>query len=391
MDHEKLIDLIRRLDYYSNSIIACITELLHLVAYSRIRIGADELDAYKAAVHGLERLFKINQMLIRIAEAYLIAENCNSASFRPVFRFDEGSDFEPKKEKTSQAGNSAAAITAAEDNGTVPPDLELQKVEFSAVAPKTLTKGNYSIINVIMYERSFRSVVDDIVKERGEPAQESRSGVHKVKTGSAVKVFLSSPDIAIDDNMETGLWQGGYLNFTFAIFLPEQYKKRQVLLNTEVYINNVIAAKLKFIVKCSSQSEQKISITREDILSAFVSYASQDRQRVAIIIQGMKKARPDMDVFFDVDSLRSGDDWERALRLEIEKRDILFLCWSHFARESKWVDAEWRYALEQKGADCIEPVPIEPPDICPPPKELNHKHFNDKLLYIIDANRETIE
>ena len=36
------------------------------------------------------------------------------------------------------------------------------------------------------------------------------------------------------------------------------------------------------------------------------SYASQDRKRVARVIQGMKLARPDMDIFFDVESLRSG-------------------------------------------------------------------------------------
>ena len=71
-----------------------------------------------------------------------------------------------------------------------------------------------------------------------------------------------------------------------------------------------------------------------------MSYASQDRQRVATIIQGMRKARPDIDIFFDVDSLRSGDDWEQALWREIDKRDVLFLCWSEYARESKCVDAE---------------------------------------------------
>lgn len=138
-------------------------------------------------------------------------------------------------------------------------------------------------------------------------------------------------------------------------------------------------------MKCSSLFEQKIQISRTDVFSAFISYASQDRNRVAAIIQGMKKARPDLDVFFDVDSLRSGDDWELALREEIERRDVLFLCWSHFARESKWVNEEWRYAFEKKGIDGIEPVPIESPDVCPPPEELRKKHFNDKLLYIINA------
>ena len=139
------------------------------------------------------------------------------------------------------------------------------------------------------------------------------------------------------------------------------------------------------IEKCSNYI---LVLKEHDILSAFVSYASQDRHRVAMIIQGMKKARPDMDIFFDVESLRSGDDGETALWTEIDKRDILFLCWSHFAKESKWVDAEWRYALSNKGVDCIEPVPIESPDVCPPPDELTRKHFNDKLLYIINSVKE---
>ena len=123
-----------------------------------------------------------------------------------------------------------------------------------------------------------------------------------------------------------------------------------------------------------------------------MSFASQDRQRVARIIQGMRKARPDIDIFFDVDSLRSGDDWKQALWREIDKRDVLFLCWSEYARESKWVDAEWRYAYKSKGPEYIEPVPIDPPSKCPPPEELAKKHFNDNLLYIINAekDRETI-
>ena len=271
-------------------------------------------------------------------------------------------------------------------------DINIRSVEFSAIAPKQLSTGEYSIINIVMYEKSSRDIVDSIIREMDEPAQESRSGTHSVKDGSSIKVVLKSPDISIDDNEETGVWQGDYLDFSFAVSLPEQFKKTKVLFNASIFINDVIACRLKFIVKCSSSANQKIDVSRDDIFSAFVSYASQDRSRVAMIIQGMKKARPDMDIFFDVDSLISGEDWEKALHQEIARRDVLYLCWSHFARESKWVDNEWRYALELKGADSIEPIPIEPPEVCPPPAELNHKHFNDKLLYIINAsNHATIE
>ena len=46
---------------------------------------------------------------------------------------------------------------------------------------------------------------------------------------------------------------------------------------------------------------------------------------------------------------------------------------------------EWRYALESKGEESIEPIPIDSPDVCPPPIELQQKHFNDKMLFIIKA------
>ena len=264
--------------------------------------------------------------------------------------------------------------------------VTLDKVQFSALAPKTFVKGDYSVIEIFMYEKAFRNVVQEAIANADDPVKETKSGILTAESDAKITVTIFSPDFAIEDNIESQTWQGDYLSFRFAVEVPEQYKKRQILFVASVYFNDIIATRLKFVAKCKTLTEQKIEVTREDILSEFVSYASQDRKRVAMIIQGMKKARPDMDIFFDVDSLRSGDDWEKALWREIDKRDVLFLCWSKYARDSKWVDAEWRYAFKHKGADSIEPVPIDPPSSCPPPDELKRKHFNDKLLYIINSN-----
>lgn len=269
------------------------------------------------------------------------------------------------------------------------PAVTLDKVQFSAVAPKTFVKGDYSVIEILMYEEAFRHVVQEAIDNADDPVKETKSGFLTAEREAKITVMISSPDFEIEDNTESQIWKGGYLSFSFAVEVPEQYKKRQILFVASVYINDIIATRLKFVAKCKSLIEQKIEVTREDVLSAFVSYASQDRNRVAMIIQGMKKARPDMDIFFDVDSLRSGDDWEKALWREIDKRDVLFLCWSKHARDSKWVDAEWRYAFKNKGPDSIEPVPIDPPGSCPPPDELSRKHFNDKLLYIINSYSST--
>ena len=262
---------------------------------------------------------------------------------------------------------------------------EISKVYFSAVAPRTFKKNEYTMVHLAMYEKEFRNIVDEIKADYDTDVKETKSGVLKVTEEDAVRVVLSSPDAEIEDNEEVQIWQGEYLIFDFAVKLPADFAGKQILFTAAVYINDIIATKLKFLAKISSWRQQKIRTDREDILSAFVSYASQDRNRVARIIQGMRKARPDMDIFFDVENLRSGESWQNALRSEIDRRDILFLCWSHFARQSKWVDTEWRYAFSHKGEDCIEPIPLESPSVCPPPEELSRKHFNDKMLFIING------
>lgn len=271
-----------------------------------------------------------------------------------------------------------------QDEQIVPPP-QVDSVQFSAIAANRVVPGKYIPISIVMYEDAFRKSVDDIVLTHGEDVKETKSGYHDVERNSLVRVVLASKDVTIDDAEEVQKWNSKYLNFEFAAKVPKDFIDDQILLTATVYINDLIATKLRLILDCEKKGKHNISVKREDFVSAFVSYASQDRNRVASIIQGMKKARPDMDIFFDIESLRSGQRWEEALKSEIENRDVLFLCWSKYARESKWVDMEWRYALKSKGEDSIEPIPIDSPDICPPPVELQQKHFNDKMLFIIKA------
>lgn len=117
--------------------------------------------------------------------------------------------------------------------------------------------------------------------------------------------------------------------------------------------------------------------------SAFASYAHKDRKRVLARIQGMQKAAPFVDIFFDVKSLRSGDHWEDLIRNEIKARDVLLLFWSRAAQKSRWVKTEWRIALADKGVDGINPVPLERPSkALKPPRELKALHFDEWTLAI---------
>lgn len=259
-------------------------------------------------------------------------------------------------------------------------NVSITQVQFNAIVPQRLIKGDYAIVNIFVYEEAYRFVVDRIITNSDPEVKEVFGGTYNIQKNTIIRIVLYSPDIELSDCDETQRWSGKYLTFSFPIKIENDFSKKQILLIASVYFNGVIASKLKFIVNCSSLREQKLTLTREDVLTAFISYSSEDRSRVATIVQGMKKARPEMDVFFDVDCIISGEYWEKVLKSEIEKRDILFLCWSKNARNSIWVEKEWKYALACNGLDSIEPVPLISPKECPPPEELQSKHFFDRVL-----------
>ena len=231
-------------------------------------------------------------------------------------------------------------------------------------------------------EKDFRDEVDALIKAAEEPVHETRSGKVTAPRNAKVRIVLSSPDVNIDDYMEEGEWSGGYRVFGFPVQLPVDFDKHQVLFVATVYIQGVIATKLKFVASCTGKGSLKPQVQRRDVNSAFISYASEDRPWVISIVQGMQKVRPDLDIFLDVAKLRSGEDWESRLYKEIDDRDVLYLCWSRHAKKSKWVGREWRYAFNTKGIEGIEPVPIEPAETCPPPKALSKLHFNDYLQFL---------
>lgn len=127
--------------------------------------------------------------------------------------------------------------------------VAIDKVQFSAIAPKTFIQGDYSLIEIIMYEDAFRHVVDEAIANADSPVKETKSGIVTAAREATITINLSSPDMEIEDSTESLIWHGEYLNFQFAIAVPEQFNKKQILFVASVFINDVIAAKLKFIAK----------------------------------------------------------------------------------------------------------------------------------------------
>lgn len=112
--------------------------------------------------------------------------------------------------------------------------------------------------------------------------------------------------------------------------------------------------------------------------SIFISYASKDRAFI-LALENLYKANPEFEAYVDKSFLDAGDEFAPKLFKMIEKAEALQLCWSPNARESIWVDKEWRHAYSLEHP--IIPIHFGFIDEDPKfPEEIqarfNHEHYS---------------
>jgi hypothetical protein len=122
---------------------------------------------------------------------------------------------------------------------------------------------------------------------------------------------------------------------------------------------------------------------------SFISYASQDRNKVLERVQVLDAAH--IPYFQDLLHLDPGERWARELYRQIDRCDLFLLFWSSHAKASEWVMKEVNYAITLQAGDPdappdIHPIIIEGPPPVPPPPELAHLHFNDRLIYFMQPD-----
>jgi hypothetical protein len=295
------------------------------------------------------------------------------------------------KPEISSPGSDSAAKPEAPVKGSTHrsgtpevPGGAIDHVHFSVTAPPAVLPESAFVLNVWAHLEQQRSEVIRRAREAaggGEITIQSKGPV-RLARGTILTVHLKMDDLIVNDADDTILWEGDIGNATFAVIVPRDIEHGAKHGRVLIYVDGLQIAKINFVIQVCAQAstadrlEARVARHRK----AFASYSSADRDEVLARIQGILKAAPDMDVFLDVLKLRSGQDWERNLWQEIPSSDVFYLFWSQSAKDSEWVEKEWRCALESKGLDFIDPVPLASPDEVTPPRELAGKHFNDWTL-----------
>jgi uncharacterized protein YegL len=266
-----------------------------------------------------------------------------------------------------------------------PASFRADLVHFSVSAPATMIPGESCVLDVWAFTANQREEMMKRAQQEAESTSlrfKSKSGA-LLELGTVLAVRVELPAFEVSDAEDTLIWEGEIANASFPITAPAAMALGTYPGVARVYVNGLQITKIHFVMEIASQPGAlgQIPSTQHTIRTAFASYASADRDEVLARIQGIQKAIPNLDVFLDVASLRSGQVWLERLTDEIMRRDIFYLFWSKAASQSEWVRREWQLALKNRGAQFIDPVPLVDPQEAPPPPELaNHLHFNDWVL-----------
>jgi molecular chaperone DnaK (HSP70) len=275
----------------------------------------------------------------------------------------------------------------------------VDRVHFSVTAPPMINPGSSFVVDLWAHLEQQRQEVIQRAREgvSGGEILVKTKGPLPVARGTVLTVHLAIDGLTIEDSEDTILWEGEIGNASFAVQVPQDAAPGGQLGKATIYADAVQIARVNFELTVALATDKPLpeskSLPVKEIhhRTAFASYASADRDEVLHCIHGMQKAAPSMEIFIDVHSLRSGQNWEKELWTHIPSSDIFFLFWSVNAKQSPWVEKEWRCALNARGLDFIDPVPLQPPEVAPPPPELSSLHFNDwQLAYLRNAPKPTI-
>ena len=263
-------------------------------------------------------------------------------------------------------------------------------VDFAIFGPGILAPDSHSIVDVWAYPAGDFSQVEALAREVNRSQALGRAVGHEMELGALITLELTIAGLPVAQATGSIVWRDVPANASFVVHVPADARPGTFAGQAVLRADGIKFCDLPFVITVGEQASPDPSCygrVRRRVRTAFASYASADREEAFARLQGIRKAAPDMKIFVDVMSLRSGDDWERRLKAEVPTKDVFYLFWSQAAARSSWVKREWSMALEQRGLAYIDPVPLQDPCDLEIPEDLKSLHFNDAFLMHIEYQR----
>ena len=342
---------------------------------------------------GLAYLHGIDVEVNRETALNLITDSANSGLPEAMIKLEDmyryGIGVEQNLESASKWHEKFLTLYKENESISTKTAFETEKpktdsVNFSVLSPRAVKADSYGVINLHMYTDVQREVVEQAIRESNGLVNETKKEGFAVSRGTSITARLESEQAEIKDPLDTQVWNGKSLHFDFQFYVPQNFSHSQIAFVCYIECNGIPITRLNFITAVSRLPDSEAlpaKVTKSDYKKAFISYSRKDEQRMLERVVGIQELAPQMKFWLDKQSLDAGDVWREEIKKAIVISDLLLLFWSVPASQSKQVEMEWSYALDQKGLSFIAPVPLDPPAMCPPPAQLKALNFTVRSFY----------
>lgn len=260
-------------------------------------------------------------------------------------------------------------------------DVTPAPVRFSAHYPKEAAPDAWQpLLGYVFRETAAGDVRDDALRQLGARAGEFRDveqpATQPVAEGALVTATPVLDGFQVNPPSQSIAFYEPWHRFDFKV-RPTTAPVGQAVNGWLTFsVEGIIVADvpLSVFVGASTPTSTPHSATAKPYDAIFCSYSRQDKH----IVERIERAYRILGLTYlrDMTTIRSGEDWNEALKRMIERADIFQLFWSHTAAASRHVQMEWEYALSLPGkpSNFIRPVFWQQP-MPPVPDPLRHIHF----------------
>jgi hypothetical protein len=255
-----------------------------------------------------------------------------------------------------------------------------ETVRLGMSAPKTARPRQEFTARFVAYAPELEPKIEEMLASLS-PRSTSHLGSkvsHNWIKGTEVTVRLHGQYIICSKLQQQFTWEGDFNLIDFDVQIQTDAPEGVTILKFDISIGSIEVGNLRLDIEVTKggRVDAMQTIAANAARSAFASYASEDQRRVLDRVAAVAISAG-LQIFMDCLSLHPGEMWKPRLEKEIRSSDLFLLFWSHHARESQWVDWEWRTAVRARGVGAIQLHPLETSKKAPPPEELKELHFGD--------------
>jgi hypothetical protein len=257
----------------------------------------------------------------------------------------------------------------------------VHRVALGVSAPRHVKPTDSFLVSFVAFPDGLAAKVLELLKSQS-PGNLNLLGKRNCnwRAGATVDVSIIAPDFHTDTATQAVVWNGGIqiVDFVLSVStaMPSGGAKPVTLV---VHLSDLEVARISVMVRIEAQisdGERQFSAKRS-WKTGFVSYSKLDRPAVLQLLGAIETATG-ADLFVDCLDIRGSDYWKPALEREIDNSDQFLLFWSSNAQRSKWVEWEWRRALQTKSLSRFQVHCLEQ-DVSPP-QELSDLHFSNRYI-----------